>query len=673
MRLVNTKRRHSDSCKDEEHSVAYDRLNDMPSPVRKSGPEDASSSPAHRRLRATKRPRSASPEPAPKSTNHSRQTHSGSPKRPDGKRHKREASLPKAGTAAQKDQHGTPSIKSDAKRSTERQCITGRAADPDDVQSPSGGSLEGSRNDDAGNESGTPDDSSASSPPVPRLRKGEATSAPAPMDTDPEPQRDSSSSPFQSPPVPKLKKHNPDGDHSESSASSPFHSPPVPQLSKKTGAEYDIFDESDAVPQQQLVKPVRKEMVGPVTNLSDNWDDKEGYYQIKIGEAIPESGRYVVKSIMGKGVFGTVVMAVDTRGRLMQDGSDEPSEKQVAVKISRNNHVMASACGREVQFLQKIMQSDPNNKSRCIKMMDHFKYRNHVCIVEELMSLNVRQALKKFGTSGGKTVGLNLDAVRLYARDMFVGLRFFQKNGLIHADIKPDNMLLNERKTGVKFCDLGSATLISDFEITPYLVSRYYRAPEIILGTPKPDYGIDVWAVGCTLYEMATGRVLFPGENNNRMLKLFMDLKGKFPNRFLRSAAFRAPHFDDEYNFQETTVDPVSNKEVTKKITFIKATHDIKTLLKVDQCRDEEQKQKLLHFASLLDGCLQLDPVQRLTSEQGFYHPFVYSEKSREAREQKQQEKQARREKKSKVKEEVRAAMAKQASDQKKKLKKARG
>lgn len=117
---------------------------------------------------------------------------------------------------------------------------------------------------------------------------------------------------------------------------------------------------------------------------------------------------------------------------------------------------------------------------------------------------------------------------------------------------------VNESKTILKLCDFGSASHVADNEITPYLVSRFYRAPEIseftyiclltgvqnrfltfnvfdfssVIGK-QYDYGIDMWSVGCTLYELYTGKILFPGSSNNHMLKLAMDVKGKMPNKVL--------------------------------------------------------------------------------------------------------------------------------------------
>src|ERR1700712_2527555 len=111
----------------------------------------------------------------------------------------------------------------------------------------------------------------------------------------------------------------------------------------------------------------------------------------------------------------------------------------------------------------------------------------------------------------------------------------------------------------LKICDLGSASDASDNEITPYLVSRFYRAPEIILGMPY-DFAIDVWSVGCTLYELYTGKILFTGRTNNQMLRSIMDCRGKFTTKMLKRAQFAHIHFDEMANFRSVEQDKLTGK-----------------------------------------------------------------------------------------------------------------
>lgn len=127
------------------------------------------------------------------------------------------------------------------------------------------------------------------------------------------------------------------------------------------------------------------------------------------------------------------------------------------------------------------------------------------------------------------------------------------------ADIKPDNILVNESKVNLKLCDFGSAINVQDQDLTPYLVSRFYRAPEIILGIPY-DHGIDMWSAACTIYEISAGKILFSGQSNNQMLKFFMDVKGKMPNKLIRKSQFRDQHFDQNCNFLYHEVDKVTER-----------------------------------------------------------------------------------------------------------------
>ena len=76
----------------------------------------------------------------------------------------------------------------------------------------------------------------------------------------------------------------------------------------------------------------------------------------------------------------------------------------------------------------------------------------------------------------------------------------------------------------------------------------------------KYDYAIDLWSVACTLYELYTGRIMFPGKSNNEMLKLMMDLKGKIPNKVARKGMFKDSHFDPQMNFLYTEVDKFTEK-----------------------------------------------------------------------------------------------------------------
>ncbi len=79
-----------------------------------------------------------------------------------------------------------------------------------------------------------------------------------------------------------------------------------------------------------------------------------------------------------------------------------------------------------------------------------------------------------------------------------------KKNKIIHSDLKPDNILVSKDTKTIKVCDLGTAFSVDECTLVEYLESRYYRAPEVIIGYPY-DTSIDMWAAACTLYEIYTG------------------------------------------------------------------------------------------------------------------------------------------------------------------------
>ncbi|KAJ5390664.1 Serine/threonine-protein kinase prp4 [Penicillium cataractarum] len=394
----------------------------------------------------------------------------------------------------------------------------------------------------------------------------------------------------------------------------PAEQPPPPPKEKDP---YDMFAEDDdddmfaedtkdeqpahasatAVPQPQELD----------ISMMDNWDDPEGYYNVRLGELI--NGRYHVQQNLGKGMFSSVVRA-----------SDSVTGTLVAVKIIRQNDTMRKAGMKEIGILEQLHEADPEDKKHVIKFVRHFEHKGHLCMVFENLSMNLREVLKKFG----RDVGLNLRAIRAYAQQMFLGLSLLRKCNILHADLKPDNLLVNEQRNILKVCDLGSASPASENEITPYLVSRFYRAPEIILGIPY-DYAIDVWSIGCTLFELYTGKILFTGRNNNQMLKSIMECRGKYPPKLLRKGSLAHLHFDDMLNFHSTEEDKLTGRPITRVMDFKKPTRDLKTRVmgKGTRGMSDADAKDLTLFVEFLDRCLALNPEKRCTPAEALKHPFL--------------------------------------------------
>uniref|UniRef100_T1PK18 Serine/threonine-protein kinase PRP4 homolog n=1 Tax=Musca domestica TaxID=7370 RepID=T1PK18_MUSDO len=382
---------------------------------------------------------------------------------------------------------------------------------------------------------------------------------------------------------------------------------PNSATTKEKRPEWDMFADQDVDSNFDSPNTIvqNKNMVENPA-LTDNWDDAEGYYRVRIGEVL--DNRYVVSGYTGQGVFSNVIRARDqARGNA-----------NVAVKIIRNNEIMHKTGLRELEILKKLNDADPDDRFHCLRLFRHFFHKQHLCMVFEPLAMNLREVLKKYG----KNVGLHIKAVRSYTQQLFLALKLLKKTGILHADIKPDNILVNENNLILKLCDFGSASTINDNEITPYLISRFYRAPEIILGIPY-DYGIDMWSAGCTIYELYTGKILFSGKSNNQMLKFFMDLKGKIPNRIIRKGQFKDQHFDQSCNFLYHEIDKVTEREKIVVMPVIKPTRNLQQELIADQNLPDDQHRKVTQLRDLLDNIFALDPSKRISLNQALVHPFI--------------------------------------------------
>jgi serine/threonine-protein kinase PRP4 len=184
---------------------------------------------------------------------------------------------------------------------------------------------------------------------------------------------------------------------------------------------------------------------------------------------------------------------------------------------------------------------------------------------------------------------------------------------------------VTDNLASLKICDLGTAIDRSDAatahtEITPYLVSRFYRAPEIMLGMPY-DYGVDMWSIGCTLYELYTGKILFAGDSNNQMLKAIMETRGKLTQKLYKKGQLSAAHFDENGQFVSVERDKVLGKTSIRTLPMTKPTRDLRTrVMAVPSPTDDPEDRN--QFVDLLEQCLALNPDKRIKPADALKHPF---------------------------------------------------
>lgn len=311
----------------------------------------------------------------------------------------------------------------------------------------------------------------------------------------------------------------------------------------------------------------------------------------------------------------------------------------VAIKILRANELMRKSAEKEIRILERLQSVERESKRYIVQMFSRFSYRDHLCIVFECLWDDCREALRKL--TKGK--GMSLAFVRPYSQQLLLGLRHMEKCSILHGDIKPDNILMSSDHTTVKFCDFGTATELENVEVNAYIMSRCYRAPEIIIGC-KANTAADVFALGCTLYELFTGKCLAAGKGNHDQLRKTMELKGKLPNQMIKKGTLWRKHFDENFVFKpDADADPrhasaeESDGSLRLKIERLKAIMDTfpKTNIKdlvlervgPERCKSasaEDQKyvQRGAQFAELINEMITLDPSSRLTPRNALAHLF---------------------------------------------------
>lgn len=245
---------------------------------------------------------------------------------------------------------------------------------------------------------------------------------------------------------------------------------------------------------------------------NDGYDDQH-YDYILHGEDV-FADRYLIRHRIGKGSFGQVVCAYD-----------QVTMKEVAIKIIKSRRPFMLQAQTEITLLKEILDKDVQDEYNIVRMINKFVFRNHQCLVFEMLSYNLYELLKNT-----RFKGVSLNLIRKFSKQILRSLAFLAlpEVDIIHCDLKPENILLRHpRRSAIKLIDFGSSCLSSKRTYT-YIQSRFYRSPEILLGL-KYDQKIDIWSLGCVLVEMHTGEPLFGGSDQMDQMCRVVDVLGMPP------------------------------------------------------------------------------------------------------------------------------------------------
>ncbi|XP_069479680.1 homeodomain-interacting protein kinase 3 isoform X2 [Ambystoma mexicanum] len=352
-----------------------------------------------------------------------------------------------------------------------------------------------------------------------------------------------------------------------------------------------------------------------------NGGSGDGEYQLVQHEVLCSvKNTYEVLDFLGRGTFGQVV-------KCWKRGTNEV----VAIKILKNHPSYARQGQIEVSILARLSNENAD-EFNLVRAYECFQHHNHTCLVFEMLEQNLYDFLKQ-----NKFSPLPLKVIRPILQQVATALKKLKSLGLIHADLKPENIMLVDpvrQPYRVKVIDFGSASHISKTVCSTYLQSRYYRAPEIILGLPFCE-AIDMWSLGCVIAELFLGWPLYPGALEYDQIRYISQTQGLPGEQLLnigaKTARFFCRELDASYSGwrlktleEHETETGMKSKEARKYIfNSLDDIVHVNMVMDLDGSDSLAEKADRREFVSLLGKMLLIDAELRITPVETLNHQFV--------------------------------------------------
>ncbi|CAM9134882.1 unnamed protein product, partial [Ectocarpus fasciculatus] len=286
--------------------------------------------------------------------------------------------------------------------------------------------------------------------------------------------------------------------------------------------------------------------------------------------------KYEVLGVVGEGAYGVVLKC-----RNKESGEIVAIKK---FKESDDDEVLRKTTLREVKILRLLRHSN------IVSLTEAFRRKGKLYLVFEYVEKNLLEVLEE------QPQGLRSENVKMYIFQLCQAIHWCHSHNVIHRDIKPENLLISGRTKLLKLCDFGFARLAtkSTNELTDYVATRWYRAPELLLGSTGYGFEVDIWAIGCIMGEITDGQPIFPGESEVDQLYIVQKVLGPLIpahlDLFVANPRFSGLKFPD-----------MSKPETLQK----------KYVGKLGK--------SALNF---MQSVLRMNPAERPTSEAALAHPF---------------------------------------------------
>lgn len=248
--------------------------------------------------------------------------------------------------------------------------------------------------------------------------------------------------------------------------------------------------------------------------------------------------RYNVCGEIGEGTYGVVSKAIDNQTGHMV------ALKRIGLEAEEEG--IPSTAIREISLLKRLKH--PN----VVKLYDVVHSNKVLTLVFELLDKDLKKYVEVTGGANGE--GLESDVMKSFMKQLLLGIKHCHSNGVIHRDLKPQNLLIN-RENQLKIADFGLARAygLPVRNYTNEVVTLWYRPPDVLLGHRKYSTPVDLWSVGCIFAEICTGVALFKGKDEISQLESIFSKLGT-PTDHSMPGVYKLPEWKDKYHLIKKTL-----------------------------------------------------------------------------------------------------------------------